>query len=508
MKKQLVVFFFFLIFSTTKAANYYGLNGSGVWSTIAHWTTTAGGPVLHTTLPDTTDDVFIGSGDTMKVTNDTAWCNDLVINGVFEQTGGVLIVFGDFTNNGVIKQTAGKIVLGGASVNTIDGTQDLYLDSLIMDKNGYCDVSRDVIIKNNLDFQQGYLFTYTSSLIRFEPGATGSGGKALSYIIGPVEKRGTESFQFPIGRGGKWARLTISDASVLTDTSVMRAEYFNPHYIDTTNYNAPLTRVSYKEYWLLDRLSGTGSFQVRLHFEDADFSGIQDIDSATVAKYTSGAWDDMGNNNRFLSGKTGWIESNLVSTFSPFTFGTVFNNNSLPASLVEFSARKVNSDGLLHWVTAQEINSSHFEILRSKDNFHYVKIAEVESQSANSNKLLSYSYLDQDIHMLNTEKVFYKLNHIDLNGASAKTETRLIHLNAQNKLIVTPNPSNGNVSIATHRKGGRLQVVNGLGAVVYSLTSTNTQIGARVDLSQLEKGAYMVRFITGTEVKTARIIIY
>jgi len=115
---------------------------------------------------------------------------------------------------------------------------------------------------------------------------------------------------------------------------------------------------------------------------------------------------------------------------------------SLPVHLTYFNAKRTNSSTVgLSWQTAQELNSSGFEIQRQIGNSSWQVIAFVKSQAVNgnSNSPLTYSYIDNNPTNGVTQ---YRLRTVDIDGSSKFSDVRSVLGEGQTgKIILYPNPS-------------------------------------------------------------------
>ena len=108
--------------------------------------------------------------------------------------------------------------------------------------------------------------------------------------------------------------------------------------------------------------------------------------------------------------------------------------------LSSFTAALVNGNGLLTWVTEQEINSSHFEIERSDDAVKFETRGKVNS-AGNSSSRKSYTYTD----VINTASkiVYYRLRMVDLDGKYSFSKIIAIKISGSfstDNFSVYPNP--------------------------------------------------------------------
>src|SRR6185369_8464690 len=81
-----------------------------------------------------------------------------------------------------------------------------------------------------------------------------------------------------------------------------------------------------------------------------------------------------------------------VSSFSPFTFGSI-SGNPLPVKLISFTAKVSDNNAVLNWITATEKNNDHFNIERSIDGINFIKVGEVKG-AGNSTGILKYNFTD------------------------------------------------------------------------------------------------------------------
>jgi len=136
----------------------------------------------------------------------------------------------------------------------------------------------------------------------------------------------------------------------------------------------------------------------------------------------------------------------LVFTFSGGGGGGGGGGNTtsalLPVELISFKAQWSEDDGILTWVTASERNSDRFEVERSTDGIHFVKVGMVKSKG-NSTEVLSYLFNDVDAGQLNADGLYYRLKQIDFDGEFEYSQIVYLDIDKKPidaKVIVFPNP--------------------------------------------------------------------
>ena len=179
----------------------------------------------------------------------------------------------------------------------------------------------------------------------------------------------------------------------------------------------------------------------------------------------------------------------------------------LPVEMLEFTGTAREGYNLLTWRTAQEKNSSHFDVERSTDGVHFVTIGTVSSKAQNGNSSweLAYTYNDRSI----TEPVnYYRLKQVDFDKRFAYTGViKLVNDASQSAITVFPNPVTDKVrvSLKGNFDGVRLQVLDVTGREVLKpvmVTAADTDL----DLSVLSQGAYYIKCIRNNQSDIIKIV--
>jgi hypothetical protein len=90
-------------------------------------------------------------------------------------------------------------------------------------------------------------------------------------------------------------------------------------------------------------------------------------------------------------------------------------SNPLPVKLLSFSARSMNTDVRLNWITASEIDASHFEIERSVDGKQFVSAGRVKAAGSTSQRQ-TYVFTDERAFATaGVDMLYYRLKSVDRN---------------------------------------------------------------------------------------------
>ncbi len=153
------------------------------------------------------------------------------------------------------------IVFEGVQNSNIQGGGNILnlLNLRVNKTNASIDLRRRVSIAQYLDLVSGNINSTNNNLLIFETAATHSGGSAASYINGPARKIGNTNFEFPLGKNNRFGKLGIQVDAAGATTDYFDAEYFGEFFANTS-LTAPITDISDREFWRLERDDGTGYY--------------------------------------------------------------------------------------------------------------------------------------------------------------------------------------------------------------------------------------------------------
>lgn len=183
-----------------------------------------------------------------------------------------------------------------------------------------------------------------------------------------------------------------------------------------------------------------------------------------------------------------------------------------PVKLSSFTAKLENSKGVLYWTTDEEINSSHFEIERSRDGIRFENKGNINSRS-NSTVRQNYSFADPLYGV--TGIVYYRLKMVDQDGKYAYSKIIPLKLNGSfnaGQLQLFPNPFVNEIKVLiksaqANTASFRIIAADGKEQIRRSIKIENgDNIVVLKDLDQLPNGTYLLEIMNGTEKYTSRIV--
>jgi len=285
-------------------------------------------------------------------------------------------------------------------------------------------------------------------------------------------------------------------------------------------------------YWSVNSAEA-GETDVRLFFTDEELSALMgyanggsiysfnNVNALMITAYTNpspgfitpGSPGGISITPTFLRVGNYWQVSFSVPSSSTFYLHPVeFGNAPLPIELLSFKAVALEKSILLNWVTASELNSERFEVERSLDGVHFVKIGQLPA-AGNSNRQQQYNLEDGDVQ---TGIVYYyRIRAVDLDGKTAYSKIASASLNGQKSRLeisdFSPNPTRGSVKInivAPDAISIKFRLLSLDGRVIlekdFELDKGNAALD--FDIGQVPAGSYFGQF-TSQEGKEIRKLI-
>ena len=173
-------------------------------------------------------------------------------------------------------------------------------------------------------------------------------------------------------------------------------------------------------------------------------------------------------------------------------------NVALPIILKSFTAVPFkNRDANLDWVTASEVNGSHFDVERSDDGVNFAHIGRVEA-TGNSNTDQDYKFSDREVGMERNDVVqYYRIKMVDIDGEYKYSGIRAVNFTRADydfMINIFPNPTANYVQLeltgldnaSTERP--MLNVFSNTGELIRAEV-LNSDLG-KIDISNLPSSSY------------------
>lgn len=336
--------------------------------------------------------------------------------------GTGLEVQGDFTCNGIYTHagSGSKLLFAGAIPQNVTGTGSISTWKLEFNKTfSNITVNNNMNVYGNLNLLNGIAFTYPSTKIIVQKGATATNASNLSFVNGPIQKKGDEAFIFPVGKGNDYQAAGMNTGSGALTTDAFTAEYFhdNPQSVYGNNVGPGINHISACEYWIITKDAGNAQKNITLTW-DGNSCGVTNLSELRVARFNNSMWVNEGNTATAGSTSSGTITSAVTTGYGPFTLASTTIQNPLPLTLLYFTGDYTGKDVKLAWVTAAEINNLSFTVERSNDGKSFSDILTMPA-AGNSTVLNNYSAKDPN-PLIGIS--YYRLRQTDYDGKSSYSD--------------------------------------------------------------------------------------
>lgn len=407
---------------------------------------------------------------------------------------GMLNVSGNATNDGAVLQPAGAtLTLAGSSAQTISGANPLAAGNVVVNNPAGIILATPLQVAGAMSFTAG-LVTATSPNAPVIFTATGSvSGTPTdgSHVLGYAQKQGTGAFTFPVGNAAKYQPVAVN---LSANSAGLTARY---HAADAgaapygTGGAAPTPLVAYNalEYWDLAP-AGTASGQVTIFFDGYGNTGIGNTADLRVAHKTGGQYLNEDGAATGTPG-SGSVTSAAISSWSPFTLGSVSAGSPLAASplgfdLVSFTAYAAGAANRLDWAIAGKSAGPTFTIERSATGSDFTAIGSVVETADGAG---GYSFYDR------TPVVpagYYRLKRTDISGAASYSSTAIVRRagSGAGGVTIAPVPADHNLSISVSgaaMTGGEAVILDMLGREVCRFVVQERQV---IDVRSWPAGVY------------------
>lgn len=184
-------------------------------------------------------------------------------------------------------------------------------------------------------------------------------------------------------------------------------------------------------------------------------------------------------------------------------YGAAFASAPLPVRLLDFNANIEMNQIILKWITAQEKNTSYFEIERSLNGQYFSSIGQLSAQGR-SNQLVRYTFVDQNIH---SGLLYYRLRMVDADGQITYSNIISVQLRTHQEINIYPIPARDRLTISLPTDGPfDIQIIDLFGQIRYADMSRQDKVKIPLDNIGLKDGIYLIKIMRGSELIKIRKI--
>ena len=179
--------------------------------------------------------------------------------------------------------------------------------------------------------------------------------------------------------------------------------------------------------------------------------------------------------------------------------GPIYLSSSvLPINLLRFNASKQNGATTLVWATANEQNSSHFEIERSSDGVNFIVLDKIKA-AGNSTSLINYTFKDKNpASGLN----YYRLKEVDLDGKLFYSTIQVVDFK-NDFIILQTTLVKDFIDVRTSElKETTLYFFNNYGQKMLVVNGKGQQL---INVSNFPTGVYFIKTTDGNSIKFLKL---
>lgn len=350
-------------------------------------------------------------------------------------------------------------------------------------------------------------------------GASFTGASDAANINGYVKKYGNESFTFPVGTGTDIRTVLINNnAGLNSDAYSMAWIVGDPsNNLDPTGPNmgahsvismgAGIVSVSPIGQWdwevgdagnLGTGTTGTG-LGLPITVSIPDMSNFATIADLRLVGWNGTQWIDLsGGSTANGNTENSTLTGSMVAGITAIAIGST--SFILPVKLVSFSAKEQNCMVEVSWITAEEINSSKYELEQSTDGIYFNKIATVNSRNADNGSSYFTTIKQQK------QNSYYRLKMVDKDGRFEYSGIISLRSNCSgviDHMNLYPNPvttSTGQLTLEFNLKytgNVRIAITNSLGQELINqyITIISGVEVYKLNSNSLQAGVYYLQMI-------------
>jgi hypothetical protein len=243
---------------------------------------------------------------------------------------------------------------------------------------------------------------------------------------------------------------------------------------------------------------------LRFQYFDAELNSFDENTMVFWKSPDAVNWSNEGFTSRNTTNN--YVEKTGVNSFSRWTLSSI--NNPLPVLFILFNAKCTGNTILITWKTAQEQNSSHFNVEKSFDGIVWTVISN-QPAAGNSSVEKTYSFTDNNP----LQKSYYRIAEYDIDNRVQYTSILKSSCDASDLLKVWPNPFSETVFVNINinsRSASVIKVYDNKGALI-KIHKTELLPGSNqvnVDMKTLATGMYqlVIEWNNGQSKKTVQVI--
>jgi hypothetical protein len=181
------------------------------------------------------------------------------------------------------------------------------------------------------------------------------------------------------------------------------------------------------------------------------------------------------------------IDSTRIVDFDLLTYNGN-ENIILPVTFNNISGRSTSSGNMITWKVSEEINVKNYEVEKSTNGSTYTKIGEVNASGSSS-----YSFTDQNI----SSSDYYRVRSKDHDGYEKLSPVVSLKSGKEGRISLRAFPSPARTEIFIQHDGSQLGImnINSIdGRTIKTISTTKNTVQTRIDISTMQPGLYILSY--------------
>lgn len=181
-------------------------------------------------------------------------------------------------------------------------------------------------------------------------------------------------------------------------------------------------------------------------------------------------------------------------------------SNPLPIKLLSFTAEAKNSQIVLRWITASEINNDYFTVEKCPNisEKNWEKLAVVPARG-NKNTITPYELIDEYPY---NGISYYRLKQTDFDGKFEYSDIIAVNMKTMANISIYPNPTHTSFRVESQYPDHKIkmEIRNSKGEIVLKKElASGHEI---IDISELAIGVYFVRILCENNIHIEKLVKY
>lgn len=262
---------------------------------------------------------------------------------------GQAIISGAWINTGTYDPGVGQVNFDSDITQVINHNKQS-IERLVISGGGQKEFLADIFVQTELTLTDGILVSKNGARIVVNQNVTITGGNDNSHVVGPVERRGTGNWLFPVGNGEKYLPVIVPAVTNATSFGILTLHELTASEVLTGTID--LERLSSKRYWEFVT-GGDPLDETRITLPVVDEDDLTNDDAVTVATSNAalGPYTDLLKSNFTGSLSQGSITSVGAPSQKYYTVALVLEDRAIEV----FNAVSAGNDGKNDFMTIRNI---------------------------------------------------------------------------------------------------------------------------------------------------------